>query len=380
MRPERLRALPALPAPLGTRHCARPCNLSFGQLAGGLGAKLDEQAGAGLIYSGVSDPMPTGYRLILAALGGLLLFMTFGYGYMLAALNYPEQERYQTYRYAADKPQEVDPTLPRPATAKPLEYRAACDEPKGRDESDLCAQWKAARAAEASALWAKASFWLGLAGTLGLVATLWFNYRFLRMTQDSGRDAEEALKIATRNADAATAQVALTEETAKRQLRAYITCDTVETNAGLFEDNGALGAYEFVLHWKNSGATPASHLVCHIGRFESIDGIPRDFGYDLTPAFASEQKTVGSGGVATIKTRLILREMHKSDYVAPYIYSWVEYTDIFKQRRRSEVCFIVLMPPNPTADSYPTVINFGPFNGIDESCHMPVRTGGPHVS
>lgn len=104
--------------------------------------------------------------------------------------------RHQTYRYAADKPQEIDPTLPRPSGSKPLEYRTPCKSPKGKDESDLCAQWRAADAAEQSALWAQWGFWVALAGIIGLYWQVVLTRRAVEDTGEATNEMREANRIA----------------------------------------------------------------------------------------------------------------------------------------------------------------------------------------
>jgi len=124
---------------------------------------------------------------LAAAAGGAALLCAFGTGYYLAALNYPEEKQHQPYRYAADKPSEIDPALSLTVGAKPQKFRSPCDNPKGRDESDFCAQWRAAMAAEDSAFWAKWSFWIGLGGIIGLFWTLYYTRKAV---EDTGAATE----------------------------------------------------------------------------------------------------------------------------------------------------------------------------------------------
>lgn len=128
------------------------------------------------------------YRGILIALAGIAaLAWAFSSGLTFGALNYPQQERYQSYRYASDKPLEIESTPIGKSDAKPLEYRVPCSEPKGSGESELCAQWKAARAAEAGALWAKFGVWATVAGIIGLLVTIVQT----RVALDRARDAND---------------------------------------------------------------------------------------------------------------------------------------------------------------------------------------------
>lgn len=137
--------------------------------------------------------MPTGYRNVLAALAGLAALVTvYGLGLYSVVLNHPEQERYQSYRYASDKPQEIDPATTAESPHR-FEYRAPCSQPKGKDESDLCAQWKAARAAEGGALWAERGFWVSF-GSLALSVG---GLAALLITISQGREANEISRISS---------------------------------------------------------------------------------------------------------------------------------------------------------------------------------------
>ncbi len=103
------------------------------------------------------------YRGILIALAGIAaLVWAFSSGLTFGALNYPQQERYQSYRYASDKPLEIEPAPVGKANSESFEYRYPCSQPKGKDESGLCAEWKAADAAADAAWWAQWGMWLAV--------------------------------------------------------------------------------------------------------------------------------------------------------------------------------------------------------------------------
>jgi hypothetical protein len=110
--------------------------------------------------------MGRGVRFVALGAGVAALLWVFGAGFFAGAiLNHPGQDRYQPYRYAADKPLEIDPAATSRPSAYAFQYRSPCENPKGHDESDLCAQWKAANAAQDSALWTKWGFWIGVIGS-----------------------------------------------------------------------------------------------------------------------------------------------------------------------------------------------------------------------
>ena len=52
------------------------------------------------------------------------------------------------------------------AANKDQEYNPPCARGEDNRGSDLCAQWKAADAADRSASWTERTFWLGLVGTV----------------------------------------------------------------------------------------------------------------------------------------------------------------------------------------------------------------------
>lgn len=140
--------------------------------------------------------MHRGYRFLIVAAGLAATLIAFGLGSYITALIYPQEQRYQAYRYAADKPQEAETAPSGRANSQSFEYRTPCSKPKGRDESDLCAQWRAAQAAENSALWAKWGFWITIAGTFGLYWQIYYTRKAVEDTSEATDAMREANDIA----------------------------------------------------------------------------------------------------------------------------------------------------------------------------------------
>jgi hypothetical protein len=178
---------------------------------------------------------------ILAAFAGLAaLVIAFGLGSYVTALNDTQEERYQPYRYTAEQPSQTKTPLTAKPTAQPLQYRTPCGQPEGQGESDLCAQWRAANAAEDSALWTKWGFWIGVVGSTLL---LWQIILTRKAVEDTS-EATEAMREANRIAD----------EAAKREARAYIRIDLDDDRKIIFEPGKKIVVAFNVI---NYGLTPA---------------------------------------------------------------------------------------------------------------------------
>lgn len=203
---------------------------------------------------------------IAAVAGIVLLFITFGLGLYVGALNYPEQQRYQPYRYAPDKPSEIEPTLPAGQVgAQPQEYRSPCSNPKGRDESDLCAQWRAANAGEDSAFWAKWGFWIGLGGMIGLFWTLYYTRKAV---EDTGL-ATDAMRQS--NAIAENAQRPWIDIQAELVGFSRPTPSTVKFDVSVtFKNTGAMVAENFYAVAKGipMGEPFLAHMKSWFDKFE----------------------------------------------------------------------------------------------------------------
>lgn len=182
--------------------------------------------------------MLDGYRGIIAATGLAGISLAFGLGLYLASLNYPNEVRHQPYRYAADKPIEIP--APGAIPGQAFEYREPCQNPKGNNESDLCAQWRAAKAAEESALWTKWGFWVGIGGMLGLFLTLFYTREAVK---DTG-DATAAMIRQNEIAEAAQRPWVMPEEVLRPIVRNSIYHGSFVSNS--------IG---FIVQWKNTGAT-----------------------------------------------------------------------------------------------------------------------------
>lgn len=177
-----------------------------------------------------------------------------------------------TFTLAASKPEQParDPQQGTPAeapkTTRPPapfssvnliqrgKYEAPCRAPQDHDTCDLEAQWKAADAADKAAWWAVMQAVFSAAGLIGLIVSLYYTRKAVLAAEDATRDADTALAIAARNADAAAKQVEVAEANAKRQLRAYLSVKSIVVDERHPDDD----RFSITLEIINNGLTPAS--------------------------------------------------------------------------------------------------------------------------
>lgn len=318
------------------RHLCAACWKAGGYRRDGHGAEHKEQAGACKIYSGVLNPMPRGYRyIVLAAFGWLVL----------SASPAPDQSAKAQRPEAAEN---VQHSFAAATTAKthaiemsePRENHRPCNAGESDRTSDLCAQWEATVAARDSATWAFWSVLLGIAGTVGLLLNLYYARRAVLVAESATADADNALKIAERNAVSAERQVANSEKTAQLQLRAYVNIAGIQVV--LIKSADSLEAIRAHLLLQNSGSTPA------VVKYAVINCMKMPYGSDY-PVFQDSTITsfdveLGSGqssafGITEID-RYTLTQM-TNEVIVMYAQAAFAYEDIFGKTYYASVKLIV---------------------------------------
>lgn len=81
---------------------------------------------------------------------------------------------------------------------EPPAYRYSCQRPENGEQENLCIERRAALASEEQALWAERTFWIGLAGTLAVIATFGINAVATLAASRSAKAAEAAADAALR--------------------------------------------------------------------------------------------------------------------------------------------------------------------------------------
>lgn len=167
------------------------------------------------------------------------------------------------------------------------------------------------------------------------------------------------------------------EDTAQKQLRAYIFPDTKE------EPIIDIDGLYFKVNWINSGATPAKNLVVRFN-WKTFEGdMPENFDFPDLSTTSEDLKAIL--GPQSSNPQLVKISQENIENVAAqtrtlYIYGWADYNDVFKgtDRHRTEFCNKIdikkfPMAGNPLAFRYQMLsTSFSKFNGADEECmHKP---------
>jgi hypothetical protein len=302
----------------------------------------DAQKGPCLGQSGFQDARSRSelkvFRLVLLVAFGLLSL----------AANQPERTRHspEAHRTGATLPVSAAPSplTPRGVISNSPNHRPCKGNPEDY-QSELCAQWTATQAAVKSAEWAElatyvavASLVLSLIGLLALVRTLRQSDKTLRLAQKerasstrralaSDKEAKFALGIAERNAITAEAQVSISKNTARQQLRAYVLLDT--TTVEIRADGTSI----IRLRFRNTGTTPALKMSIVARTSGGLTGQQVE-----TPAQLVEGGSVFSVGAGSYRLKNVgpltaeqTRALETGETFV-IIYGRGEYDDIFGSR------------------------------------------------
>lgn len=185
--------------------------------------------------------MLNGYRGLAFVAFAVALVVAFGLGAFVTSLP-KTQEHYPSY-------QTRNNTLGAPDSvanvARSAVKRVPCDNPSNETESDLCAQWRAAKAAEKAADW---TLYGVFASCIGITLLLWQLMLTRRAVEDTG-EATEAMREQNRISE--------------RAQRAWMAHTEISHN---FVIDASMGreipaGVEFQSQWINTGNTPAFHCV-----------------------------------------------------------------------------------------------------------------------
>lgn len=174
---------------------------------------------------------------IIAPIGlGLLLLATIGYYRIQEAQSDPYPDaRHNPARNASE------PVLAQNQQVTPPAYDPRCQAPQDREDSDLCAQWSAVEAMKEANRVNQIALRAGWFEFIALLISIFF----------TGWAAIAAAKAAA----AADKVVGVTEDTAKRQLRAYVSVEP----CGITLPEDGVPRAPILVH--NRGQTPAYNVT-----------------------------------------------------------------------------------------------------------------------
>jgi len=320
--------------------------------------------------------MPRSYWRIALVLAGLAIIGLLATGYLLLenAENQPyPREQYQPARDANILKPARAPTVP----TRP--YEPNCRAPQSRDDADLCAQWGAVQAAtegnRLTRIDLRVTYFEFAALVISLVFTGWAAMAAAKaagIAEESTRGAERALDMAAKSAAAAEKQVAISEDTARRQLRAYLTFNEIIINF-------PKGDWKIQVAWRNGGQTPAYHVLAYVDWIELEGPLPEDFRF--TPQYPLNEDgtaAVGPGERALavsenpFSKELIQSAIEKIRNV--YVWGAADYVDAFGLPRRTEIAMKVII--ERTTDDGAFAMRFRSINrhnNMDDECmHIPI--------
>lgn len=278
------------------------------------------------------------WGFILVALVGLILYV-FSVGVGVRELaHYPEA--YPAYQEAPGNVAGAETTAR--LDVQPVRYKHPCREPQGHDESDLCAQYRAAEAAGIAAYWARWQAWLSLAGIVGLSFTVFLTIRATNAAVDANKIASETKEETIRIGEA--------------QTRAYLSVVRADVHVDRKDRNHPnFPRFEVALHFHNSGETPAVNVAYHctaevskwidVNILPSLGTVPEQrFVTNIPPGEASEID-VPCYGIA-LRWREYKEQWDQVTEDTKFgqmpmlvIYGVVFYEDVFGQTFRSQFAF-----------------------------------------
>jgi hypothetical protein len=165
----------------------------------------------------------------------------------------------------------------------------------------------------------------------------------------------------------------------KKQLRAYVFAQNVESIWTADKATESIIKWTFFPVWKNSGNTPTKRAISTINSWigENAGELPTDFDF---PDYGTPGRNfVGPGSVmhgGRVDLAIEQLEKIRAGSVRAYLWGWIEYDDVFPgtERHRSEFCFEIRVTGNPIYKeggfAFPL---HGPFNGYDEDCYLKPR-------
>jgi hypothetical protein len=248
------------------------------------------------------------WGFIAAALFGVVSFSGIA-GYSIGILDHPKQQRYERYRHV---PSDLDVTKTATADkAGAIEYREPCKNPEGQSESELCAQWKAAWAAETGTLWAARGFWASVLSIIGLGATILLTLKAVRAAGRATVVSEEQLSQM------------------KHEARAWLSVTAEPQKIAVFEESVR---FYYLIKVQNVGSTVAHDVDTRHSVFDAEDEGPvaklmaRWTSHSRNPLTAIMPGETVSANVWSLQARIGFRESASGGFIHPALLVYIRYS------------------------------------------------------
>lgn len=289
--------------------------------------------------------MPRGYRIAVFAAFGCLILV----GASPPPSGKASAQKANPQRNASEQLSRIAAAIEKqPSTPSP---DRGCAKSQDNRNSDLCAQWKAADAANDAARW---SWWQIIIGGVGLIlggvtmgaaiAAALYAKRAAIATEDTvgiarkaADGADEALAIAARNADAAQQQALIAQRGSVAQLRAYLAIENVSGALfaqGPMPDGNYLVGVDIEFELKNYGQSIADNIGIEITLSPTNNG-PDPFDKQLTRASRANPFHLAPGARFRIKRSCSadfgLLQRNNPAYVAVGVVYWTAMVDGARQ-------------------------------------------------
>jgi hypothetical protein len=201
--------------------------------------------------------------------------------------------------------------------------------------------------------------------TIGLVITLFITAR--------------ATMAATRATEMGAAALAHSERVAGLEYRPFMVIDQVAKEYQSVDDDQTASAWRLVLRWKNTGKTPAQHVISVISTIATPDPLPADFAFPWTggmppPVTVGADSSLHSNGAWIDLDTIQAIIDQKQNF---YVYGWIEYQGPTEgERYRTEFASQVWLFFGDAMDKdlKHSTINVTDHNGLDNGCKYAVLT------
>jgi hypothetical protein len=161
--------------------------------------------------------------------------------------------------------------------------------------------------------------------------------------------SERAAEAAKRSADSAALSIAVMQDTAARQLRAYVTVKEF-LQGPVKDEKQYLHGWVFQVVWQNTGATPTKGFRYWAALRQFENAIPTDF--DFAPPMAADFAGGELGSTSTVTSGTLFVPQQdvaqiQSGARKAVLYGKAEYQDVLEQKRETTFAVELVLVSDP---------------------------------